>query len=195
MPTFEIKGKRLVSVEQTNFSTEKELQSLIEANLDVVFNCRLVATEFSTGAQHAGRIDTLALSEDNNPVIIEYKKVESSDLINQSLFYLAWIDDHHGDFMIAARESLGSGVEIDWSDIRVICVAPNYRKYDLHAVRMTGANIELWQYRLSKNSTMHLEEVFQRTVSSSPEAQPGRKNPVMVEAGRKAAISRPLQFR
>ncbi len=65
MPTFEISSNRLSSIEQTNFSTEKELQSLIESNLDVVFNCRFVATEFSKGAQHAGRIDTLALSEDN----------------------------------------------------------------------------------------------------------------------------------
>ena len=67
MPTFQISGNRLSSIAQTNFATEKELQSLIESNLDVVFNCRFVATEFSTGAQHAGRIDTLALSEDNNP--------------------------------------------------------------------------------------------------------------------------------
>src|SRR6266571_9082622 len=58
-----------------------------------VFNCRFVASEFSTGAQHAGRIDTLALSEDNNPVIIEYKKVKSSELINQSILYLAWLND------------------------------------------------------------------------------------------------------
>jgi len=94
MPIFQIANKRLLPVEQTNFLTEKELQSLIEANLGPVFNCRLIASEFSTGTQHAGRIDTLALSEDNNPVIIEYKKVESSELINQSLFYLSWIHDH-----------------------------------------------------------------------------------------------------
>jgi RecB family endonuclease NucS len=78
-----------------------------------VFNCRLVATEFPTGAQHAGRIDTLALSEDNNPVIIEYKNVESSDLINQSLFYLAWLHDHRGDFQIAAQRALGPNTEVD----------------------------------------------------------------------------------
>ena len=73
---------------------------MIEKNLDTVFKCRFVATEFSTGAKHAGRIDTLALSEDDNPVIIEYKTVESSDLLNQSLFYLAWIQDHRGDFTV-----------------------------------------------------------------------------------------------
>lgn len=80
MPLFEMSGGSLVPVEQTNFEVEKELQALVERNLAAVFNCRFVASEFSTGALHAGRIDSLALSEDNNPVIIEYKKVESSEL-------------------------------------------------------------------------------------------------------------------
>src|SRR6266478_7765087 len=117
MPIFQISNKKLIPVEQTNFMTEKELQSLIEANLAPVFNCRLVASEFPTGAQHAGRIDTLALSEDNNPVIIEYKKTQSSELINQSLYYLHWIDDHRGDFELATRKSLGNKAEIDWSEV------------------------------------------------------------------------------
>ena len=130
MPLFEINKQILKPISQTNVDTEKQLQSLIEENLQVVFNSRFVASEFSTGAVHAGRIDTLALSEDNNPVLIEYKKIESSDLINQSLFYLSWINDHRGDFEIAAKKALGNDIEIDWSDIRVICIAPNYRKYD-----------------------------------------------------------------
>src|SRR5256712_13161243 len=112
MPIFQISNQELVPVEQTNFGSEKELQCLAEANLGPVFNCRFVASEFSTGAQHAGRIDTLALSEDNNPVIIEYKKVESSELINQSLFYLSWINDHRGDFHLAVQKSLGNDVNV-----------------------------------------------------------------------------------
>ncbi len=186
MPLFEMSGNNLSPVEQTNFSVEKELQVLIERNLAAVFNCRLVASEFSTGALHAGRIDTLALSEDNNPVIIEYKKVESSELINQSLFYLHWIQDHKGDFEIAVQRMLGNGVEVDWSDVRVICIAPNYKKYDLHAVQVMGANIELWKYRLFKNGSLYFEEVFQATKIQTS-VQGNGKNPVMVEAGRKAA--------
>lgn len=166
MPLFEITKSELSTVEQTNFALEKELQSLVEANLEVVFNCRFIATEYSTGAQHAGRIDSLALSEDNNPVIIEYKKVQSSELINQSLFYLSWIQDHKGDFEITVQKKLGSDVEVDWSDIRVICIAPNYKKYDLHAVQVMGANIELWTYRLFKNGSLYFEEVFQKSYQS-----------------------------
>ncbi len=189
MPIFEINNGKLASIEQTDFSSEKVLQNLIEKNLGPVFNCRFVASEFPTGAQHAGRIDTLAISEDNNPVIVEYKKVESSELINQSLFYLSWIHDHRGDFEITVQKSLGNGITIDWSDVRVICIAPNYKKYDLHAVQLMGINIELWKYRLFKNSTLYLEQVFQKGYSPVTVDESG-KNPVMVAAGKKAAITR-----
>jgi len=165
MPLFEIAKGRLGTLEQTDFDTERRLHTLIESNLGTVFNCRHVASEFNTGTSHAGRIDTLALSEDDNPVIIEYKKVESSDLINQSLFYLAWMEDHHGDFEIAVQRALGSDVTVDWSDIRVICIAPNFRKYDLHAVQVMGANIELWQYRLFRKRFLYLQEVFRKSYS------------------------------
>ncbi|WNO10656.1 DUF5655 domain-containing protein [Teredinibacter sp. KSP-S5-2] len=195
MPIFDIIEGKLTAVEQRNFSLEKDLQSLIERNLETVFNCRFIASEFSTGSQHAGRIDSLALSEEDNPVIIEYKKVESSELINQSLFYLHWIYDHKGDFEIAVQKALGSDIRVDWSDVRVICIAPNYKKYDLHAVQVMGANIELWKYRLFANDSLYLEEVFHTSkttnVSLSTRSNDGGyKNPVMVEAGKKAALTR-----
>jgi hypothetical protein len=143
MPLFRITDGAVSPIPATNFPLERELQRLFEANLEAIFGCRLVATEFKTGERHGGRIDTLALSEDGNPVIIEYKKEASSDLLNQSLFYLSWIQDHRGDFEVAVMKAIGADVEVDWSDVRVICIAPSYKKYDLHAVGMMGANIEV----------------------------------------------------
>lgn len=192
MPLFKRAKEKLVSQKTTNFKTEKELQALIEKNLDEVFKCKFIATEFSTGAEHAGRIDTLALSEDANPVIIEYKKSQSSELITQSLYYLSWLNDHKGDFEIAAKRSLGNSLEIDWSEIRVICIAPNFSKFDLHAVRVMRSNIELWQYRLYEDGSLYFDEVFRKAtglVSNMVDDQDG-KNPVMVAAGKKAALTR-----
>lgn len=190
MPLFNIADEMLTPIVQSELDSEKRLQRLIEKSLGAAFNCRFVSSEFSTGATHAGRIDTLALSEESNPVILEYKKVESSDLINQSLFYLSWLADHRGDFEIAVRDKFGSGIEIDWSDIRVICLAPNYKRYDLHAVQVMGANIELWRYRLFANSTLYLEEVYRKAVHSAPTTDERVKDPVMVAAGKKAAATR-----
>jgi hypothetical protein len=40
MPIFDISGDKLSAVEQKNFALEKDLQSLIEKNLETVFNCK-----------------------------------------------------------------------------------------------------------------------------------------------------------
>lgn len=192
MAIFEIEKGKAKRVRLSEFKLEKDLQNLIENNLEIIFNCRFIATEFSTGNIHSGRIDTLAISEDNNPVIIEYKKVASSDLINQSLYYLHWIKDHKGDFQIVANKTLGKNIEVDWTDIKVICLAPEYKKYDLHAVQMMGANIELWQYKTYENGILNIEVAYKRTHTTSNQINEDfeGKNPIMVEAGKKAAITR-----
>jgi len=192
MALFHKDKDHLSLIKQSKFKNEKELQTLIERNINTIFNCRFVATEFPTGPIHSGRIDTLALSEDDNPVIIEYKVVESSELVNQSLFYLSWIRDHRGDFQVAVVNTLGNNIKADWSDIRVICIAPGFKKYDLHAVQMMGANIELWEYKLFEDGSFYLDEVFRKTtsISESITTTINGKNPVMVAAGKKAAITR-----
>jgi len=192
MAIFEIKDKGVKRIKLSEFGLEKELQNLIEQNLEAFFNCRFVASEFSTGSIHSGRIDTLAISEDNNPVIIEYKKVASSELINQSLYYLHWITDHKGDFQVVVNKSLKENIEIDWSEIRVICIAPEFKKYDLHAVQVMGSNIELWQYKLYENGIISIDEVFRKsgTQNQVTTIETNGKNPVMVEAGKKAAQTR-----
>lgn len=185
MPIFELKEEKLRKLSVSEINLEKDLQKMIETNLEEVFSIRLVASEFSTGSVHSGRIDSLGLSEDNNPVIIEYKKVQTSDLLNQSLFYLSWLNDHQGDFTVAAQRKLGNNLTIDWSTIRVICIAPGYRKYDLHAVKVMGANIELWQYKLYEGKFLQLEEVnpSQGSQSSSDaELTPAQKASLSKEA-------------
>lgn len=51
-----------------------------------------------------------------------------------------------------------------------------------------GANLELWTYRLFKNNTIYFEEVFQESLSTTADGL--TKDPVMVSAGKKAAITR-----
>jgi predicted transport protein len=159
MPVFQISGDNLATLSRVDFKTEKELQNLVEGNLEEIFGCRLIATEFTTGSVHSGRIDSLALSQDGNPVIIEYKKTEDAKLINQALFYLDWIKDHKGDYELAAQVALGK-VDVNWDQIRVICIAPSYDRYSLHAVKHMGVGLELWKYSKFASGIFELEEIF-----------------------------------
>lgn len=128
---------------------EKPLQNLIEANLVALLGIRFLATEYSTGKTHGGRIDTLGLDENNCPVILEYKRSVGENVINQGLFYLDWLMDHQAEFKLLVLEKFGKHVadDIDWSAPRLVCIAADFTKYDGHAVQQINRNIELIRYR------------------------------------------------
>lgn len=138
---------------------EKPLQTLIEANLDTLLSIRFLASEYSTGKTHAGRIDSLGLDENNCPVILEYKRSVGENVINQGLYYLDWLMDHRADFKLLVLEKLGklASETIDWSAPRVICIAADFTKFDSHAVQQIGRTIELIRYRRFADDLLLLE--------------------------------------
>jgi hypothetical protein len=126
---------------------EKDVQALIEKNLAVMLNVRFVATEFTTPCQQM-RMDTLALDNDNCPVIIEYKLDSDSSVINQGLFYLNWLLSNKAVFQVLVQSVLGMDCanQIDWSGARVICIAGQFTRYDTQAIEQIQANIDLMTY-------------------------------------------------
>ncbi len=129
---------------------EKSLQRLFEANLETFLGVRFLASEYDLGLVDKGRIDTLGLDENNFPVIIEYKKSMSENVVIQGLFYLNWLLDHKADFQLLVQEKLGKDRSkiIEWSGARLICIAGNFSRYDNHAVTQIDRNIELYRYSI-----------------------------------------------
>lgn len=157
MPIFKIDDKHVKQVKTAEFRNEKELQTLIEGNLEEIFGVKFIETEFFTGEKHGGRIDTLGLDENNTPVIIEYKWGEKDNIINQGLFYLDWLTDHKGDFQVAVERKLGKKTKIDWGQSRLILVAASFSKYDKHAINSMAENIELWTYSLYESGLLEVQ--------------------------------------
>ena len=140
---------------------EQSLQHLIERNLEALLGIRLLASEHSTGPKHGGRIDTLGIDENDSPVIIEYKRATSENVINQGLFYLDWLLDHRAEFKLLVLEKLGHDVAgtIDWSAPRLLCIAGGFTRYDEHAVEQMNRTIELIRYRRFGQDLLMLELV------------------------------------
>ena len=144
-------------LESSSAPLEKGLQTQFETNLDTLLGVRFLASEYAT--THGGRMDTLGIDENGYPVIIEYKRDRSENVINQGLFYLDWLMDHRGDFEILVRDRYGkqSAEAIEWSAPRLICIAADFTKYDEHAVKQMGRNIELVRYRKFGDDLLLLE--------------------------------------
>lgn len=156
---FRLQTGRAVELQGDASDLEKPLQTLIEANLVPLLGIRFLATEYSTGKTHGGRIDSLGLDENNCPVILEYKRSVGENVINQGLFYLDWLMDHQAEFKLLVMEALGKSAAdaIDWSAPRLVCIAADFTKYDGHAVQQINRNIELIRYRRFGEELLLLE--------------------------------------
>lgn len=154
-------------LESSSAPLEKGLQTQFETNLDTLLGVRFLASEYAT--THGGRMDTLGIDENGYPVIIEYKRDRSENVINQGLFYLDWLMDHRGDFEILVRDRYGkqSAEAIEWSAPRLICIAADFTKYDEHAVKQMGRNIELVRYRKFGDDLLLLELLTAVSATSS----------------------------
>ena len=137
---------------------EKELQTLIEQNMEIFFGVRFLKSEY---AVTNGRMDSIGIDENNSPVIFEYKRSQNENVINQGLFYLDWLLDHKADFKLLVIDKLGKEAadNIDWSVPCVICVAHDFTKYDMHAVNQMQRNIKLVSYRRYDNGMLLLEHL------------------------------------
>jgi len=140
---------------------EKQLQILIESQMDTFLGVRFLATEYSTGKTYKGRIDSLGLDENSCPVIIEYKRHTNENVINQGLFYLDWLLDHQAEFKLLVMEKLGKDAigQIEWEGTRLLCIAADFTRYDQHAVNQINRNIELIRYKLFDTDMLLLELV------------------------------------
>lgn len=140
---------------------ERGLQAYVERNMTALLGVRFLDTEVRTGPLHGGRIDSLGLDEDGSPTIVEYKRGRDENVINQALFYLAWLRDHQDAFeaLVARRLGPDAVAEVDWSSPRIICVAADYSRYDVHAIGEMNRRIDLVRYRQFGDDLLTLELV------------------------------------
>ena len=138
---------------------------------------RFLASEYSTGKKHGGRIDTLGIDENGSPVIIEYKRHQNENVINQGLYYLDWLLDHQAEFQLLVMDRLGSDAAkaIDWSSPRLLCIAGSFTKYDEYAVAQINRYIELIRYARYGEELLLLDLV-NRTEASTTSTSPSSTN-------------------
>lgn len=156
-------------------TVEKHLQSLIESQMQTFLGVRFLATEYATGKTHRGRIDSLGLDENDCPVIIEYKRHSTENVINQGLFYLDWLLDHRAEFQLLVMQKLGNEAAsaLDWAGTRLLCIAADFTRYDEHAVQQIPRNVELIRYKLFGEDLLLLDLVNAVSVSDATSAKVG----------------------
>lgn len=191
---FRLAAGKVAEVAGAASDLEKPLQTLIEQNLETLLGIRFLASEYSTGKTHAGRIDTLGIDENDCPVILEYKRSLGENVINQGLFYLDWLMDHQAEFKLLVMDRYGkvSADRIDWSEPRLVCVAADFTKYDAHAVQQMHRSIELIRYRRFGTDLLLFELVNATTAATAATQKSIARSGKATKSGKGAGSDKPV---
>ena len=160
MNLYHLKGSNLASIQREDFKLEKDLQQIVEANLETLFGLTFVCTQFSV---REFRLDTLAYDEENNAfVIIEYKKKHSASVIDQGYSYLSLMLNNKSDFILEFIEKQGQIFEkprINWSSSRVLFISPSFNSYQKHSVNFKDIPFELWEVRCFAEGIISVDQI------------------------------------
>jgi len=171
---YRIQSGKVKALPKKAAAIEKKLQTLIEHNLETLLAVRFLASEYSTGTKHRGRIDTLGIDENGCPVIIEYKRNVNENVINQGLFYLDWLMDHQAEFTLLTQKKYPELTDaIDWSSPRLVCIAEDFSRYDQYAVEQINRNIDLIRYAFFGDDLLMLEQVTAVTATTQQSSSVG----------------------
>ena len=154
MALFKINNSTVKKLVARDLDLECNLQVIFETNLEEILNIIFLAHEYSTS--FGGRIDTLGIDKNGSPCIIEYKKNQNDNVINQGLSYLKWLLDHKEKLEILCQDKK-IDIEIDWDSPRVICIAESYNKFDLDTADILPINVELLRYRIYDEDILYVE--------------------------------------
>lgn len=160
MPIFNIAKGQLSVISEVSFGKEKDVHKLTEDNLETIFGIHYVTSEFELNGL---RVDTLAFDKESRSfVIIEYKKDRNFSVIDQGYAYLALLLNNKADFILAYNELMDDILRkdnVDWSQSRVIFVAPSFTNYQRQAIGFKDLPIELWEAKYYSNNTILFNQI------------------------------------
>ncbi|HEY1298992.1 MAG TPA: DUF5655 domain-containing protein [Stellaceae bacterium] len=110
------------------------------------------------------------------PVIIEYKKKQNNNVINQALLYRKWLTGQKPEFfeMLILRNlssEVASSIQLDWRHPRIVCIAESFNRFDIDTADVLSRQyrVELLTYRAYEHDMFVLEPL---QITSEPQAEP-----------------------
>ena len=160
MQLFQQNKTDLICLKEKSFKLEKDIQKIVESNLEQISGYQLIKSEFTI---KSNRIDTLAFDEENSSfVIIEYKRDRNYSVVDQGVSYLNLMLEYKADFIIEYNESQKKNLkrtDVDWSQSKVIFIAPSFTDFQRQSSNFKDLPIELWEIKQFENNIIVINPI------------------------------------
>lgn len=156
-----LSGNKLSLIKSVGFKSEREMQNLISSNLKDLFDLQFVKSEMILN--NGTRLDSLAFDNSTNSfVIIEFKNTTSFSVVDQGMSYLSTMHNSKADFVLEYNECLDKNLkrkDVDWSQTRVLFIAPSFTTHQKNSINFKNLPIELWEIKKYTDSTLSLNQI------------------------------------
>ncbi len=160
MQLFQHNKNVLNSLKEKPFKLEKDIQKIVENNLEQMSGYRFIKSEFIL---KNSRIDTLAFDEENRSfVIIEYKRDRNYSVVDQGVSYLNLMLEYKADFIVEYNESKKQNLkrsDVDWSQSKVLFIAPSFTDFQRQSSNFKDLPIELWEIKRFDNEIIVINPI------------------------------------
>ncbi len=154
------KETKIQEIVAREFTKEKELQQIIEQNLEELFGLEFIDSEHTVGQF---RMDTIAYNPATKGfVIIEYKNRKNSSVIDQGYTYLNLLTEHKPSFILAYNEQKHTRKrksDFDWTQSRVIFISTNFNDYQIGAAKNPMLPIDLIKIKRYEDNIFEIDEI------------------------------------
>ena len=154
----------LKEISHIDFKLEKDIQKLLENNLKPVFGLQFLETEFSLKDM---RFDTVAYDEENASfVIIEYKKVRNTSLVDQGYAYLHTVLDRKAELVLLYNKVKNDKKQVpdfSWDMTRIYFVSPYFSKFQLAATGFANMPFKLFEIQQYDGGLIEIIEIENKT--------------------------------
>lgn len=168
MSLYNLVNDNLSYIKEEPFKLEKEMQTLCENNLERLLNCEFVKSEFSV---EDFRLDSLGFDKSTSSfVIIEYKRDKNFSVIDQGYAYLSLMLNHKSDFILEYNETTGKNIkrnDVDWSQSKVVFIAPSFTAYQREAIGFKDLPIELYEIKKYSNNIVSFTQIINKQSKES----------------------------
>ena len=188
MDLYNLKKNKLEEVERVSFKLEKEIQTLVEENVETLFDLEFISSEFSVGGF---RLDSLCFdNETNSFVVIEYKRGSSYSVIDQGYSYMSVMLNNKSDFILEYIEKTGKSLkksDVDFSQSRILFVSQSFNSYQKNSVNFKDVPFELWEIKKFSNNSISLNQ-HQSSSKESIQKIEGGNNTVIKDVNHEVKV-------
>ena len=193
---FSIRNGKARKLQPVKNQREKNIQKIFEDHLEQILDIKLIGSEVQTTVR--GRIDTLGIDNQGNPVIIEYKMRGERAAISQAMGYLDWLRQHGRDTFEKLKNNKNVREKTNWKKPRVICIGKYFNKGDILLAKNINVELLLLHFAYYENNILLLESIIKptqktRTIKkpqqSSKAKSPFRFSMLKIELGAKLVFS------